>query len=497
METPPTPHTYVLSDIHLSDAEPHDPRRPLWKRFKRADLFVDPTFERLLQDIRARHAPGEVELVLNGDIFDFDSVMTLPPKGRFKTSWLERARGLAPESHKAVFKMEIILRDHARWVAALADFVRAGHAAVFVIGNHDLELHWPDVQATLRAALGLTEAEQARVRICEWFYISNGDTLITHGNQYDSYCLCQNPVNPTIRGAGEPRIRQPFGNIAGKLMLNGMGLFNPHVDGSFIKSIREYIDFYFRYVMRVQPLLMFSWLWTALATLVVSLREGFLPALTDPLTLEDRVAGIAERSRADPATVRALAALHVHPAIFNPLKILRELWLDRALLLLIIAWASFQVGTMLNLFADASLWWTGVVAAVLIPPFLFYARGVISDVVEVERTIRERLATAAHIAGVERVVMGHTHRELHGHADGVEYLNTGSWSPAFDDVECQIPSGRKCLAVLRPDESGARTATLCGWTEGRIQPIPALAEDEPLVREVPRPVGREALRPAR
>jgi hypothetical protein len=230
---------------------------------------------------------------------------------------------------------------------------------------------------------------------------------------------------------------------------------------------------------------------------VVSLREGFLPALTDPLTLEDRVNGIAERSRTDPATVRALSALHVHPAIFNPVKILRELWLDRALLLLIIFWASFQVGTMLNLFADASLWWTVLVAAVLIPPFLFYARGVISDVVEVEETISQRLAIAARITGVGRVVMGHTHRALHGHSEGVEYLNTGSWSPAFDDVECQIPSGRKCLAVLRPTESGARSASLYGWSEGRLDVQPVLAAGTPLTTHTHRTVAGGVPQPAR
>jgi UDP-2,3-diacylglucosamine pyrophosphatase LpxH len=329
-------HTYVLSDLHLSDAEPVDPKRPLWKRFKQKDLFLDGSFARFLEWIRAEHPAGGVELVLNGDVFDFDSVMTLPPKGQLKTSWLERRRGLGPEAEKSAFKMDIILRDHAALVSALGAFVRAGNHVVFVIGNHDLELHWPRVQKALRAALEISDREQQQVRICEWFYISSGDTLITHGNQYDSYCLCHNPVNPTIKGTGQPRIRQPFGNIAGKLMLNGMGLFNPHVDGSFIKSPSEYVVFFFRYVMRVQPFLLLSWLWTALATLVVSLREGFLPALTDPLTLDDRVDAIAAKANAEPRTVRALSALAVHPAIFNPAKILRELWLDRALLLALI-----------------------------------------------------------------------------------------------------------------------------------------------------------------
>jgi hypothetical protein len=37
--------------------------------------------------------------------------------------------------------------------------------------------------------------------------------------------------------------------------------------------------------------------------------------------------------------------LHVHPAIYNPFKILRELWLDRALILGLIFVLSFQSRT--------------------------------------------------------------------------------------------------------------------------------------------------------
>ena len=42
-------HTVVVSDLHLTDAEPVDPRRPLWKRFKQRDLFIDESFARFLE----------------------------------------------------------------------------------------------------------------------------------------------------------------------------------------------------------------------------------------------------------------------------------------------------------------------------------------------------------------------------------------------------------------------------------------------------------------
>jgi len=35
-----------------------------------------------------------------------------------------------------------------------------------------------------------------------------------------------------------------------------------------------------------------------------------------------------------------------------------------------------------------------------------------------------------------RVVLGHTHRERHAQCDGIELVNTSTWSAAYHDVEC-------------------------------------------------------------
>jgi len=461
----PRRHTIVLSDLHLSDAEPLDRRRPLWKRFKRRDLFVDAEFARLLERL-TEELTEPAELVLNGDVFDFDSVMQVPYEPRFPVSWLERRRGLAPEQQKSAFKMKLVLGDHPIFLEALRDWMSAGHDVVFVIGNHDLELHWPAVQTLLRDALEPPERPDA-LRICEWFYVSS-DALITHGNQFDRYCVCQDPVHPTINIAGRARVRSPFGNLSSKLLLNGMGLFNPHVEDSFIMSLRQYVAFFFRYIMRIQPLLALTWFWTSVATLIVLLREGFRPALKDPLTVEDRVECIASRARVSPGVVRSLRAVDVHSAAFNPWMVARELWLDRALLLLIVAGVSWQFFSTMHVFAGVSAWWLFAAAAVMTPPLVYYSRAVSSDLDKVERTIAKRLPLLARIAEVKCVVMGHTHVERHTVIEGVEYLNTGSWSPAFRDVECTQPYGRRCFAWIRPDEQGSdeqRSAVLYEWKE--------------------------------
>lgn len=458
----------MLSDIHLADAEPPHPRNPLWKRFKRPEFFVDGAIRDFLETIESR-AGGPIELVFNGDTFDFDSVMKMPsPRlskdAPFPVSWLERARGLRAEEPKSRFKMKTILDDHPVFVEALRGFLARGHRVVFVLGNHDIELHWPSVQADLRERLGAPEGEGSPLRFVEWFYISNGDTLIEHGNQYDPYCLCANPINPLIRKHHGASVRLPFGNLAGRYMLNGMGLMNPHSDSSFIRgSVWGYLSFYYKYIMRTQPFLLWTWFWSALVTLFATFNEGFRPALADPITVPDRVEHIAAKSNGTPRMVWALRALQAHAAWYDPFRVLRELWLDRAILLGLVVFASFQFFSFLNVFSRVSIAWFLVPLAILTPAFLFYARSVRS---EVERSLKGAFSvapTVAKITGVRRVINGHTHLATHTSTEGIEYLNTGTWSPAFRDVACTEPYGQKCFAWIRPEAEG-RVAELIEWT---------------------------------
>ena len=129
------PHTFIVSDMHLSEAQEVDPGRPFWMAYKYRDYIQE-------------QVDGPIELILNGDIFDFDNVTAIPD-GRNHIDWLERLRGLGSEEWKSEFKMKVIIEQHPRWFEALGDFLKNGHRAIFVIGNHDAELYWPSVQRYL------------------------------------------------------------------------------------------------------------------------------------------------------------------------------------------------------------------------------------------------------------------------------------------------------------------------------------------------------------
>lgn len=454
----PARQTFVISDLHVSDVEPEHPDRgPLWRRFKQEGVHDDEHFAALFAHFRELAAGAPAELVLNGDVFEFDGILAAPDPIPWRTTWLERARGLAPEEEKSTWKMRRILAHHPVFVDELRAWLAEGHTLVFVVGNHDLELHWPAAQRALIAALDPPDPVQ--VRVCAWF-VRAGDTLITHGNQLDDYCVCQDPLHPIVMVRKVPRVRSPFGNLAGKLILNGMGLFNPHVDDSFIKPPLEYLRFFFKHIARTQPFVLWSWLWAATATLILTLDEGFRPALKDPRNLAAREREEAEKARVTPDTLRALGAAAVHPAVFSPWKLARELWLDRLVLFALVVFLVLQVAGSLELFGGMG--GIGALAALglLLPPFLLYAWSVRSNVAEADRELREGAARLARLSGTTRVVMGHTHILRREAFDGIEYLNTGHWAPAFRDLECTEPVGLNGFAWLRPGPDGSSEAEL-------------------------------------
>ena len=219
-------HTVIISDLHLCEAEPVHPKYPLWKKYKTREFFFDDDYVDFLKHIKSV-SDGPMELVLNGDIFDFDSVSTFPQSPPYRISTLERLTGLHPQEEKSLYKIRRILRDHTTWVQATRDFVLEGHSLVFIVGNHDLELHWPAVQQAILTALDLPDVFKSSVRFCEWFYISEKDTYIEHGNQQDPYCLCQDPIHPFIQRFNKLEVRVPFGNLATRYLVNGMGFSTP------------------------------------------------------------------------------------------------------------------------------------------------------------------------------------------------------------------------------------------------------------------------------
>jgi UDP-2,3-diacylglucosamine pyrophosphatase LpxH len=452
--------TAIVSDLHLCEAEPVHPKFPLWKKFKTREFFFDDIFSDFLKHLEMKSGGQPVELILNGDIFDFDCVLSLPTEPAFRISWLETQRGLFPRPERARFKMQVIARDHDVFFKAMRDFILRGNNVVLITGNHDLELHFPEVKEEILSALNLPEEAQSRFRFSDWFYISNKDTLIEHGNQYDPYCVCEDPVHPFLQGYNYKTMRLPFGNLTCRYMINGMGFFNPHVDSNYIMTLSEYVRFFLKYVVRAQPGLLLTWFWGSMITLWHSLVDRFDSPIRDPLRVEDRVNDIAARANAEPRMVRELRELFVTPATNNPFLIARELWLDRAFLVLVAFFLIFELMILIRQVFEVSFFWAFIPLFLLLPFFIFYSKSVVSMVSSYKEPDERILSTAGAITHVSRIVYGHTHVIRHEMIGPIEHLNSGCWSPAFLDVECTRAVDTKTFVWIEPSEEGRRAQLL-------------------------------------
>lgn len=456
--------TVILSDLHLCEAEVFDPKRPYWKKYKTSEFFFDDDFEALLLDLESKFTDQPLELVLNGDIFDFDSVTSLPENPSFRVSWLEKKRGLYPEEDKSEFKIKKILEDHPKFVKSISDFIKKGHDVVFIIGNHDVELHFRKVQTAILDALDLEDKDMDRFRVCEFFFISENDTLIEHGNQYDPFCMVETPARPFIIKNERMQVRIPFGNLATRYLINGMGYFNPHSESNFIMSAYEYLMFFLKYMLRTQPLIVFTWLWSSIVILYNSVADKLSPPLNDPLTYETKIEEIAYKANAKPRMVREMLQLAVSPATSSPLLIAKELWLDRAFLFLIGFLILVQIFFIIIQLYNISFYWVLFVYMLFLPFFIFYSRTITSDVQKYKEPREKVLTLSSLITGVKRVVYGHTHHPLHEIIGPVEHLNSGTWSPNFRDVECKIQNTKRNFILIQPNTLGdGRIASLEVW----------------------------------
>jgi hypothetical protein len=139
-----------------------------------------------------------------------------------------------------------------------------------------------------------------------------------------------------------------------------------------------------------------------------------------------------------------------------------------------ISFMSFEIYVVLNLIVPLSLGWWLLTFFVFFPGLVYYSTKIKSVIVETMEELFRNAPLVAKITGTQRVIFGHTHRELHTSVDQVEVINTGTWSPAFKDPECREMFGRKCFAWVRytSPEATERTADLYEWLDPGLNKVP-------------------------
>lgn len=451
----------VLSDLHLCDVEEHADG---WKAYKSERFTFDGELVELLARFEAAGAPEDrLTLVLNGDIIDFDLVTAVPESPPWPVSRHERRRGMEPTEGKSAWKLTRVLSQHRALVEALAAFTARGHGLVYVFGNHDRELHFAAVQAVLVAALrdagarlGLAVPESP-VRFEPWFFLVPGELYVEHGNQYDYYSSFRHLLEPTWNHGGEPEIALPMGNLSNRYLMSSMGFFNPH-SSDFILNVFSYVAHWFRHYAFSRRSLALNWLVGSLATMGALLRQRSRTLLQPP-GYDALLAEAAARAQLSVEQMSRLRALARKPITDRFFRIVREFWIDRAVLAVLMTG-----GTVVLALLDIPLWIKLMVPFSSFPLlFLGYewlARGDTIFTVEHELPLIAR--SIADLLGVRIVSFGHTHvpRALPV-ARGVTFVDTGTWAPILVERDRHAPGFWNYLQARV--EGGEATVELGSW----------------------------------
>lgn len=198
----------ILSDLHLGfgSFQPDGSRNLL------EEFHYDLPFVELLQYYcQGPYAKADVELILNGDILNH---LHTDPQDPDCDSMTERV---------ALERTEKIIRGHPRFFEALSAFARFPHRGVaYLMGNHDLGIAWPQVQARLK------EVIHPELRFFLDSYEVDG-LRVEHGNRF----LADNRVDLDnlflTRGERDPLLKMPWGSFFAIHFINPLKKERPYL----------------------------------------------------------------------------------------------------------------------------------------------------------------------------------------------------------------------------------------------------------------------------
>jgi len=182
-------HLFVISDLHLGgrpdvvdDSGNRVPGTSICSSAHLLSGFIDWIGEKVDRDHEC-----EIEIVLNGDVFDYlcelEEYRPLPQNWstdeelalKICTSLQTRYPSTSDNEHSA----------KGSPLRALRDFLSIGGKLTILIGNHDVELTFPQVRHWLKEQLNAGGKKFDFIYDGEAYTV--GDVLIEHGNRYDKW----------------------------------------------------------------------------------------------------------------------------------------------------------------------------------------------------------------------------------------------------------------------------------------------------------------------
>jgi UDP-2,3-diacylglucosamine pyrophosphatase LpxH len=147
---------FVVSDIEMGRGDIVD------------DFGDDDQLVEFIAQIGKTEPDTPVTLILNGDIFDF---LKMPYKDKHPHHITEKI---------SLWKLNEVFKKHPKVIEALKRFLhKNGHKIHFVIGNHDADVIWPEVQEKIKKHL------DAGNNVTFGYYYERPGIHIEHGHLHD------------------------------------------------------------------------------------------------------------------------------------------------------------------------------------------------------------------------------------------------------------------------------------------------------------------------
>ena len=448
--------TYIVSDLHLGEGFLPEPQR-----FSRLEcFFYDLEFRNFTRAILAeseQRGKGAA-LILNGDIFDFLSVVRVPPEGSGPVpSRVEREFGLGSTEAHAVWKLERIAEGHPRFFQGLAELLAKGHHLAFTRGNHDQELFWPGVQRAIVQALANSLATHKleapalaeQVHFHQWFVYEPGRYWVEHGNQHERSNAVHYVMNPVLPPEYHPnrevQLDYPIGSAFVRFVYNKLRMLDPFT--THFATLDQYmgITTHHNFLDLLKTLsLHFPYFIRAIQQARVFEQQGLAPvqaehearlrALADQTGLGDRLVQVQRlQRRAVGVTKYNLLQQILRPVVRATLSSAAVLLLSLVTWFAIFSWIQSSPWLAEGILGRASLLAVLAVLTIagLFVGFSFVNRALHRSSDELEPSdvaVAEQIAT---IVDVPFVSMGHTQgvelRHFTSRRGG--FANSGTWIP--------------------------------------------------------------------
>lgn len=471
---PPEASNYLLfSDVHLgADLVQHS--RP-WTASRLLEAHrIDETLGSMLDHYREHREDGRLwRVVIAGDFIDLVGMSISATPGvtwRTPLSEDDQTHGLGSAEDHAAFKMHAVADRHDLLFRKLAAFVEAGHALVFVRGNHDVEMYWDAAQRAFLDALinrssfsvddqAKRELFESRIEFQHWFFYLPGFLYVEHGHQYDATCAYHNLLAP--RSPRDPRrISYSFSDILLRYVVRPTRELS--AEGHDNVSMFDFIRLAFSLGINGCAKLGYRF-FSAVGRMVGTWRDHLNQHTSQIRAEHDRgLQQISKVFRLSGDNLRAMTQLWATPVTGKFFSIFRTVFLD-GLAGGLIACGVFALLAVLHVLP----WmWLPPVLVALVVSIVVYMKS--SKVLEPHAALRLGAKRLAELVPTRYVVMGHTHKPMMEKVSpATTYVNLGNWTN--DTVDDQV-SGAPCThLVIRHGDGGEPEARLCGW-DGQTGP---------------------------